>query len=127
MDYCFCSQICEGIGGENAVFLQNLIYWRCRNKANKKSQRDTRTLDFSRKLFSFRLVKQIRGITSMIKIVSSSGLASIGRLIGFPFHRFGVPGIQKTKGASIQGKTDRKRSPLHVMNTIRRSKLISNP
>ncbi len=97
------------------MFLQNLIYWRLHNKANGRSQRNSRTLDLSRKLFSFRSVKQIRGIiTSMIKRGSSSKVAStIGRLTGFLFHRFGLPGILKTKEASPQDETYQERSPLH--------------
>jgi hypothetical protein len=131
LNYCFCTQICEWIGDENAAFLQNPIYWRCYNKANKKSQRDSRTwsyntLDLFRKLFSFRSVKLREIITSMNESGQSSGVASmIGRPIDFPLYRFGLP--VKTKEASLQNKTYRMRFPLHVMNTTRRLKPVSNP
>ena len=71
MDYHFDVEHAKRWGVEEAIFLQNLIYWLRHNKANRKGQKDGHTWSYNTleafgELFPFWSVKQIRRIVASL-------------------------------------------------------------
>jgi hypothetical protein len=71
LEYHFDVEHAKRWGVEEAIFLQNLIYWLRHNKANKKSQKDGHTWSYNTleafaELFPFWSVKQIRRIVASL-------------------------------------------------------------
>ena len=71
MDYHFDIEHAKRWGVEEAIFLQNLIYWLRHNKANNKGQKDGRTWSYNTleafsQLFPFWTVNQIRRIIASL-------------------------------------------------------------
>ena len=71
MDYHFDVEHAKRWGVEEAIFLQNLIYWLRHNKANRKGHKDGHTWSYNTleafgELFPFWSVKQIRRIVASL-------------------------------------------------------------